>query len=236
MEYKLLLELLRGCCDDIICYDTIGSTNTALKEIALSGAPTPMLVTADKQTAGKGSRGRSFYSPAAGAYFSVLIPAENLSIVTPTAAVATAEAVDSMFDVHCGIKWPNDVLLVDKKISGILAETSGGFTVLGIGINVARDAFPDLANAGYITEHAGAGVREALVASVVKLFLKYRYEHDYVLDRFKARSILIGREVIVSVNGADTVTYIDDIDDEFRLVARGFDKPLVSGEVSIYRS
>jgi BirA family biotin operon repressor/biotin-[acetyl-CoA-carboxylase] ligase len=138
-----------------IVYEELPSTNTEAKRLAAEGAPAGTVIAARTQTAGKGRRGRTFFSPGdTGVYFSVIyrpcVSAAESGHLTMAAAVAVAGAVRDLTDRPAGIKWVNDVLLDGKKICGILTECNlngeTGFVdsaVVGIGINLTTVDFPD---------------------------------------------------------------------------------------------
>jgi BirA family biotin operon repressor/biotin-[acetyl-CoA-carboxylase] ligase len=114
---------------------TIGSTSDVARELAVAGAPHGALVTAGAQTAGRGRQGRSWTTQPGSAIAMSLILRGASPLLTLAAAVAVARACGE----HARIKWPNDVLVDDRKVAGILAETRPGedWVVLGIGVNVA---------------------------------------------------------------------------------------------------
>lgn len=133
-------------------YDSVGSTNDHLK--AILDAPEFTCVTADQQTAGRGRRERSWHSaPGDGLYLSVLLrpemEASKIPLLSLLAAVAVAETILGLqlADLHLDIKWPNDVLVNDRKISGILIESTSTPNevprfVVGIGVNLNHYSFP----------------------------------------------------------------------------------------------
>ena len=115
-----------------------GSTNTVLLD---EGKPGVLLI-ADEQTAGRGRRGRRWYTaPGADIAFSlsaqVAKPVGGLSLV---AGVAAARALRALGVAQAALKWPNDLLIGGAKLGGILVETRGGLAVFGLGINCRRDA------------------------------------------------------------------------------------------------
>jgi BirA family biotin operon repressor/biotin-[acetyl-CoA-carboxylase] ligase len=132
-------------------FTSLGSTNDRLKEMI--AAPEFTCVVADKQTAGRGRRARAWHSsPGDGLYLSVLLrPQPNSSSKIPLiglmAAIAVAEALIERGVEGVDIKWPNDVLAGERKISGILAEAASAGSespriVLGIGVNLNHQSFP----------------------------------------------------------------------------------------------
>ena len=142
----------------IFFLDEVDSTNEYLKDADFSDFTA---VVACRQTAGKGSRGRSFVSNYGGLYMSVgVYPDKDLvRLLTPLAAVAVKRAVKTVFDIDCQIKWVNDLVYkTDKlrKVCGILTEsvTVGDRikTVVGIGLNVFDDGrnFDGVKVAGFL--------------------------------------------------------------------------------------
>jgi len=128
-------------------FETCESTNLEAATLARGGAPAWTLVTAEEQTAGRGRLGREWVSPKGNLHFSVIlrpaVPALKASALALVAAVAVAEAIAQFVDPRrVEVKWPNDVLVDGRKVSGILAEleTSGDaveWLVMGVGVNVA---------------------------------------------------------------------------------------------------
>jgi BirA family biotin operon repressor/biotin-[acetyl-CoA-carboxylase] ligase len=160
-------------------YDTVGSTNDVARELACGGARPGLVVIAERQTAGRGQRGRSWFSPAdSGLYVSVLLglPVHprhepGVGLLTLGSGVALADALRSVAGVEVRLKWPNDLVIEApparrRKIGGILAEGvvregTVADVVLGFGINVRREAYPaDLAGVATSLEEAtGAPIR-----------------------------------------------------------------------------
>jgi BirA family biotin operon repressor/biotin-[acetyl-CoA-carboxylase] ligase len=143
-------------------YDSLPSTNTELAKLALGGAAEGLSLIAEEQTAGRGRLLRSWSSPkGAGLYFSILLrpefPLHSWPLITFMAALAVGDAVREAFDLQTEIKWPNDLLAGERKICGILSETvdtpSGRAVIVGIGINLKREAYPsELQNAATSVE------------------------------------------------------------------------------------
>jgi BirA family transcriptional regulator, biotin operon repressor / biotin---[acetyl-CoA-carboxylase] ligase len=131
----------------LIAYETIGSTNDELKRLAREGAGEGLVVSAARQTAGRGRRGRSWTSPSGNLYSSILLRPQCRAAMAAqlgfVAALGVADAIGELAPiVGLRCKWPNDLLANGKKVSGILLETemvSGDqpdFVILGIGINL----------------------------------------------------------------------------------------------------
>lgn len=234
----------------------VTSTNTVLKQMAEAGAPEGTVLIAQEQAEGKGRLQRRFFSPAGtGIYMSILlrphISAADCLFITTASAVAVAETIKEVCGKDARIKWVNDVYCDGKKVCGILTEASldlesGGvaYAVLGIGINVYRppEGYPDeiAGVAGAVLNNAdGMGdLRSRVTACVLKRFWAYYSELDKrrFLDKYKALSMIVGREVYVLRKNASHKAYVIGIDDDCRLRVRycdGAEELLSSGEVSI---
>ena len=134
-------------------FEETDSTNIRINELAKDGAEHGTVVVADKQTAGKGRRGRTWESPSGtNLYFSILlrpeIETEKAPMMTLIMAYSVAKVLRENWNLQAKIKWPNDLVLADKKICGILTEMSlAGMkidsVVVGTGINVNVKEFPE---------------------------------------------------------------------------------------------
>lgn len=132
---------------------SVTSTNDAARELIESGCPDGTLVIAEQQTAGRGRRGRSWFSPPSGnVYLSYVhkshLDASRLSALTLDAAVAVASSIEDMTGLQPTLKWPNDLLAPDdRKIAGVLTELHTALSadawpvvVVGVGVNVNLEA------------------------------------------------------------------------------------------------
>ncbi|MBQ2734727.1 MAG: biotin--[Clostridia bacterium] len=188
-------------------FSELDSTNSEAKRLAVAGAHTPALIVAERQTAGRGRMGRSFYSPAnTGVYFSILFDAktamEEALSVTSAVAVAVMRAIRRLCDKQTAIKWVNDLYLEGKKVCGILTEAISGLgepskIVVGIGINLRTNEFPSelQSKAGSLGD--GQLSRAELIAGVVHELLPYLRDptDDSWLDDYRTHSCVIGRTV-----------------------------------------
>jgi BirA family transcriptional regulator, biotin operon repressor / biotin---[acetyl-CoA-carboxylase] ligase len=130
-------------------FPVIGSTNGEAHRMALAGAPHGALLIADRQTAGRGRMARRWLAPAGSSLLLSLIlrpslPPVRVQLATMACGLAAADTLEVVADVSAGLKWPNDVLIGDRKVAGILTEMSTigdeiEFLVVGIGINVNLD-------------------------------------------------------------------------------------------------
>ncbi len=128
-------------------FKTIGSTMTEASRLAMAGADHGTVVIAEEQTRGIGRLGRSWISEyAAGIYMSVLLrlplPPHNLPVASLLVGLATAEAIEKSTQLQCDLRWPNDVLIKERKVAGILPQLVNDCIVAGIGINVNNEHFP----------------------------------------------------------------------------------------------
>jgi BirA family biotin operon repressor/biotin-[acetyl-CoA-carboxylase] ligase len=169
-----------------------GSTNDDARAAARTGAADGHVVVAESQTAGRGSRGRSWISPGGSdIYCSIVakleLPPERLPPLTLVVGLAVAQALDPLLAGRAKVKWPNDVWLDDRKLVGILVEgASTGAQleplVIGIGINVNRREFPAGLDVtpGSLALALGRDVDRSLVLASVLNRL------EVWLDRFQA--------------------------------------------------
>ena len=180
------------------------STNERARELARAGAPHGTLVTADEQSAGRGRQGRAWTAEAGQALLMSLVVrglGKGDALLPLVAAVAVCEACEAEADVRCRIKWPNDVWIEGRKVSGILVEgrPQERWAVLGIGVNVATAKFPgELAEtATSLALAAGEAparqaVLDALLASLDRLLSAPPAE---VLAAWRERDALLGAPV-----------------------------------------
>jgi len=124
----------------------LGSTLDAIHELAAQGAPAGTVVVAEEQTAGRGRDGRTWHSPAGGVWLGMLLrPARaELGVMSVRVGLAVADAVDAMLGrVETRLKWPNDVLLAEHKLAGVLCEgrwhgETLQWLAVGVGMNVCN--------------------------------------------------------------------------------------------------
>jgi len=208
----------------ILRYESLPSTNNEVARLAAQGAAEGLAVIAEEQTAGRGRLQRTWVSPkGAGLYFSLLlrprIPQERWPLITFMAALAVNDALWEACQLQTDIKWPNDLLASERKICGILAEVTdtelGRAVVLGIGINLTREAFPDeLARVAIsVAEAAGRRVdRETVLAALVQALSSwYELIHEVdgperILAAWTSRSSFSEGKSINVNNGEDTLT------------------------------
>lgn len=205
----------------IIRYDTLKSTNTEAANQAKLGADEGLCVIADQQTAGRGRHGRTWVSEKdSGLYFSIVlrpkIEPRFLPLITLMAGVAVHDTLKE-FGVKPDIKWVNDILVGDKKISGILAETvetsNGLAVVVGIGVNLTSRNFPDeiAVTATSIEAETRKTVSPDKLAEVLTRYLSYFYDilsdiggPREIIRHWRNRSLYFsGKHVRVMLEGSD---------------------------------
>ncbi len=234
----LALELGR----EIEYHARIGSTQDRARALAAEGSP-PIVVVADEQIAGQGTRGRSWHArPQTSLLASWLfrpVPAEPALFVL-LAGVATARALDHLGVDGARLKWPNDVEVGGRKAAGALAHATtdgeGGSLVLGIGVNVhqRRDDFPaDLRESATSLAVAGHTVdRLSLLARLTAELDRVAdvAERRAALDEWRRRATLLGRSVEVVRDGRAALRGVaSDIADDGALIV-GTER-VVAGEV-----
>lgn len=234
---------------DVIYLNTVDSTNNYCKKLLADGKQGEFLVVADKQTAGRGRQGKSFYSPAQGGiYFSlVLRPYEKLqNVVTATtaASVAVCKSIEKLTDKKPKIKWVNDVYLDNKKICGILTEAITNFeealvdsVIIGIGVNINTADFPDyVENAGVLNVDVDRSLLIADIANELKRIAVGDYKS--FIDYYRSHSLVIGEKIRFIQNNVITPARAIAIDEKGGLVVETEDgemQVLRSGEISIRR-
>lgn len=197
--------------------DTVNSTQDELRKLAEDGAPEGTLVIAEQQTQGRGRMGRSWLSPAGkGVWMSLLlrpeIPLPLAPQLTLLAAVALSRGIVRVVSLPIGIKWPNDLLVNGKKISGILLESAAEddrlkYVIIGLGISVNLDAedYPEdlRQKAASLKMLSGEPInRSDLIASVLEQFEQlyglYREQgFDPIRSLWEAHSVTLRQTLVL---------------------------------------
>lgn len=124
-------------------FASVSSTMDAARELARNGAPHGTIVVAAKQLKGRGRMNRVWVSPKGGLYASFIVrphrAIEEIPQLSLVAGLSVAEAIRDIAKLHPAIRWPNDLLLQDQKVCGILVEACHGAVIIGIGINVSTN-------------------------------------------------------------------------------------------------
>ena len=235
-------------------YNLIDSTNIRMKEFAENDAPEWSLVISESQTTGKGRLGRTFFSPSdTGIYMTILlrptISPKDTTKITTAMAVAVAETIEDISGEKTNIKWVNDIYISDKKVCGILTESSFDaktnslkYAFVGVGINVYNpsDNFPDdIKNiAGYIFSERKKDTKNRIIAGILDRFSEYykNIEENSYFENYKKRLLWIGEKInIISPKGT-IPALLKGIDENCRLIVEYNDNSegiISSGEISI---
>ena len=236
-------------------FEELDSTNKKIDELARDGAEHGTVIVADKQTAGKGRRGRTWESPAGtNLYFSILlrpeIEVEKAPMLTLIMAYSVAKVLQEEWRLETSIKWPNDLVISGKKICGILTEmvldgSQIGHVVVGTGINVNVTEFPeelsDKATSLYL-ESKVIFDRKKLLNEVLKEFWKqynnFLEVQDLSFMKEAYNEILVnrGKEVLVLEPGNEYQAVAHGINDVGELLVEkndGSKAAVYAGEVSV---
>ncbi len=258
-EIRNFLGPVRIVGRDLRCFESIDSTNTYIRQIAMEGAPDGTVAVANQQSMGRGRMGRSFQSlKDKGIYMTALLrprlSAEQLMPVTALTGVAVCDAVERVCGLRPGIKWPNDPVLGGKKLCGILTELSieaetGAVDslALGIGLNVhqtAEDFSPEVAEiAASLDQIVGQPVSRPRLAAAIIEEIDRLYaalvqgELEPYRTALRKDCVNLGKRVqLIRPDGSREVAEALDIDRDFGLLVRdehGVERVIRSGEVSV---
>lgn len=255
LTYDSIAGDLRYPCQ-LEVFDVIDSTNNLAKEMEVGLKP--LMIVADRQTAGRGRLGRSFASPAStGLYMTLALrPTFDLDkalYVTMAAAVAVCRAMEKVASVRGRIKWVNDIFYQKKKVCGILTEAQSNFEtgkidklIIGIGVNCFPGSFPEeLANiAGPIADSPAAFSRGKLVAEIFNetMAVLEDLESMRFLREYRSKCFILGKNILVHPNldQRSIKARAIDIDENGGLVVEYMEgrkirqmETLTTGEVSI---
>ena len=222
-----------------------GSTNAVVADRARDGADAWLVVVTEHQTAGRGRLDRTWQTPDRAALtFSTLLRPRRPGVEWPWLPLVAGIAVVGALREHgvpAGLKWPNDVMVGDSKLAGILAERvetpTGPAAVVGIGLNVSQtaDELPTEVATSISLETGAATDRTVLLVSLLG---RLRQEYDAwsagggarVRGDYLETCLTIGRQVRVSLPGGGELTgEASDVDDTGRLVVAG--TPVAAGDV-----
>lgn len=242
---------------NILYYDVTDSTNLRIKQAGDEGAPHGTLAVADRQTAGRGRRGRTWESPAGSSiYMSILLRPEiapnKASMLTLVMALSVVEGIQECIgnDRDIQIKWPNDIIINGKKLAGILTEMSSqidyiNHVTVGVGINVNMTEFPEeiADTATSLRLECGHTVKRASLIAAVMERLEENYEifletEDLsgLLGRYSALLVNRDRDVLIIGQKEKYQAHAIGIDNTGELIVRREDgtlEKIYAGEVSV---
>ncbi len=225
----ILAEALQG--HPFRFFERIGSTNDAALEWALAGAPAGAVVVADEQTTGRGRMGRRWYTPPGQALaLSVVlrpcIEPPHLQRITMLGGLAVSETLAEYVSEGVAIKWPNDVLLHQYKVCGVLSEVLWvgerlDAVILGIGINFNIDFSGMAIDATSLHQYTTQPVRRLDVLTKLLSRIDYWMDHledDSLLDGWRRQLITLGQYVRIPRRDGVLEGIADDVDELGALV------------------
>ncbi|MCL2109783.1 MAG: biotin--[acetyl-CoA-carboxylase] ligase [Oscillospiraceae bacterium] len=244
---------------DIRLYDTLESTNTTAKELAVAGAGHGTLIVADYLSGARGRYGRSFFTKAGcGIYMTVILQPPQTrppTLITSYAALSVCLAIEELTGKMPQIKWVNDILLYNRKLCGILTEAITDYEsgcvqclVVGVGINFIEPdgGFPEnireIAGAIFDREESPSVTRNRLAAEVYRRIMNFGdCDKAFLLEQYRKRLVTLGQRITVSGAGEPFEAVAMDIDENCGLVVKKSQRDggevvmLTSGEVSLSR-
>jgi BirA family transcriptional regulator, biotin operon repressor / biotin---[acetyl-CoA-carboxylase] ligase len=237
----------------VIFFPSLDSTMEAARREAIWGAPAGTIVVAEEQTAGRGRLKRSWLSPRGGLTFSVILRPnlEYLPYLVMISSLAAAAAIENVTGIRSQIKWPNDVLISDKKVGGILIENdirknSLAFSVIGIGLNVniRIQDYPEISSiATSLSDQTGVIVSrlDILRQLLIEMEKLYRQlpQSDYIFKQWKNRLVTLGQNVQASQGNAVYNGTVESVAPDGSLLLRTADGDLIkilAGDVTLSRS
>lgn len=234
----------------ILYFDTLSSTMDMATQLALKGAGEGTVVLAEAQTKGRGRLGRIWHSPKyKGLYFSLIlrpsISLDKASIITLLAGVSICEAIKELSELDLQIKWPNDILMHNKKLGGILTEIKAevdevNYIIIGVGLNINNDSKSLISGSTSLKEN------KASYPSRLKILQEvlYRLELNYqvlgkkgakpIIDKWRQFAVTLGRRVKVYSHREHLEGEAFDIDSDGGLLIRndsGITQKVIAGDV-----
>lgn len=239
---------------DVQVFQETSSTNDVVERLARDGVPEGVVVFAESQHKGRGRLGRKWISPPGkGLWFSVLLRPnlrpQEATQVTVLAATALARALRQHGDFRPAIKWPNDILIRERKVAGVLTELAAEidrirYVILGIGVNVNVTEFPaDLRHSATSLQiESGASVRRADLAASMLRELDADYERlcrgqfTRIAEEWAAQCTTMGRRVSIGLGDRIVHGRAESLDESGALLLRtdhGHLERIVGGDVTL---
>ncbi|MGA2140170.1 MAG: biotin--[acetyl-CoA-carboxylase] ligase [Verrucomicrobiia bacterium] len=243
---------------EVLLFEETASTNDVVEQLAKSGACEGLVVFAESQTRGRGRRGRTWVSPRGkGLWFSVLLrpklPPTAASRITVAASVAVARAIRESCGVDARIKWPNDVVVNDRKLAGILTELRAEadeilLAILGIGIDVncSREDFQgDLSRVATSLEletgrsHDRVALAARVLAALDECYRMALTNFEAVADEWAKLCTTLGRQIVVTMGQRRIEGFAQALDGDGALLLRrdsGQVERILGGDVVVERA
>lgn len=252
----LLMQIRSDLWKDIIVHDSVESTNDMAMSLVTKGGIVPgTVIVADQQTKGKGRLNRTWESPAGmNIYISLIIRPElepkDSTMLTILAAVAGALAMQRSCNIPVSIKWPNDLVISNRKLGGILTEVRAdpdrvAAAVIGMGINVNMDfkGLPEVIRDIATSVRLETGKNHSRNEIIIQLLKEFELWYNILknegkkslLDAWRKNSSTLGRKISVVIQDVSWSGIAEDIDDNGMLILKmrsGKRKTISSGDIS----
>lgn len=238
----------------VFSFDTIDSTNTFAKSLTPHEALHGTIILADEQTAGRGRMQREWISPKGkNLLFSLILypefGVEKISLLPFVGSLAVTDAIETVTGLSATCKWPNDVLINDRKVCGMLLESSTGHApttkiILGIGVNVNQEEFPEALRykASSLKNESNVEIDRLRLLQGILEELEHRYEQlarfpaQHLLHDWKMKALLFGKKItVLESEFSFRATAIDVADDGSLIIQTedGQKRNIFAGDVSL---
>ena len=213
----------------IFYFPQIHSTNNYAKELVKKEFSDGIIIVSDEQTKGRGRKNRSWHSPKGGLWFSIIvhpdIPPNNGMILTMAVSNSIVKTIRKMTGLNPVIKWPNDILINNKKVCGVLTELDAeidqiNYAIIGIGINVNNKINPDLSSiATSLKSSFGKKVSRVELLSLILTYFDDYYQQiksrnfELIRKNWLQYSNIIGKTIVVQGEKAKVKGIVEDIDE-----------------------
>ncbi len=226
--------------DNFIHLDSVSSTNDYAIDLASKGLDEWTVITASKQTNGRGRNGRTWESLEGNLFCSIIAPrsVNHQSILSLLVAVSLGDALVQIGLQDFHYKWPNDIMIEDSKVAGILIEIKpDSYIVIGIGVNIKSS--PDLGvyKSASLSEHgfniSPKNLAEAILRSII---INSELEIDEIISKWRKRAWKIGEEICIKQSDKVISGIFSDISRSGNLrlkINQSEELEFISGEVSL---
>lgn len=250
-------SVVREVVHEVLFFDKVTSTNRIALEMASDGLPGGIVILAEEQSKGKGRLGRSWFSPPeCNIILSILLrpclPMREYPLFSPVTAVGVIDGIDNATGIQAGIKWPNDIMVGEKKVGGVLLESGAGgdqaVLVVGLGINanLNQTDFPDelQSSATSLREILGQEIDRtvlviALLEGIARQVTELQTGHKTaVLQAVKARCQTLGKKIRVKTAKKVFEGWAEEIESDGVLRIRMGDQSrrrILTGEITHLR-
>ena len=212
--------------DRLHCFGEVASTMGIARDLAREGCPAFTVVTADRQTGGRGRLGRAWHSPPGGLYFTVVLrpnlPAVFSSLTTFAAGLTWVQLLREDYGIEVGLKWPNDLLVQERKLSGMLSEMEARgemltFVNIGSGLNVNNDLPRETPGAVALAELVGRPLsRRDLLAGFLDRFERRMEDprgFEHIIAHWKPLAVTLNRPVKIVTTRETVEGVARDVDE-----------------------